>query len=102
MPKALCPVGNVPLLDRALARLAAHGLSGPAAVAVNACYLAASVRASSASGPTLSVEPGPPALGTAGALAHLREWIAGRAVLVGNADAYLSAAARPDRDLARC
>ena len=35
-PKALCPVGNVPLLDRALARLKHHGLSGPAMAAVNA------------------------------------------------------------------
>ncbi|MDT5037575.1 MAG: N-acetyl-alpha-D-muramate 1-phosphate uridylyltransferase, partial [Micromonosporaceae bacterium] len=37
-PKALCPVGNVTLLDRALARIAGLGLAGPAAVAVNACH----------------------------------------------------------------
>src|SRR5690349_14700046 len=38
-PKALCPVGNVTLLDRMLARLTALGLAGPDRVAVNACYL---------------------------------------------------------------
>jgi NDP-sugar pyrophosphorylase family protein len=90
-PKALCPVGNVPLLDRALARLAHHGLSGPARVAVNACYLADQVTAHVGGRAFLSVEPGPPALGTAGAVANLRDWIAGRGVLVGNADAYLAA-----------
>lgn len=39
-PKALCPVGNVPLLELALARVAAlvPGLSGPDRVAVNAWY----------------------------------------------------------------
>jgi N-acetyl-alpha-D-muramate 1-phosphate uridylyltransferase len=89
LPKALCPVGNVALLDRALARLSGHGLSGPDAVAVNACYLADQVAGHVDGRAHVSIEPGPPALGTAGALAHLRGWIAGRAVLVGNADAYL-------------
>jgi MurNAc alpha-1-phosphate uridylyltransferase len=89
VPKALCPVGNVALLDRALARLSGHGLSGPDAVAVNACYLADQVAGHVDGRAHVSIEPGPPALGTAGALAHLRGWIAGRAVLVGNADAYL-------------
>jgi N-acetyl-alpha-D-muramate 1-phosphate uridylyltransferase len=90
VPKALCPVGNVPLLDLALARVAGLGLSGPAHVAVNTCYLAD--RVVDAVGPRahLSVEPGPHPLGTAGGVARLRDWIAGRAVLVGNADAYLS------------
>ena len=36
VPKALCPIGNVPLLDLALRRLAGLGLSGPSSVAVNA------------------------------------------------------------------
>jgi NDP-sugar pyrophosphorylase family protein len=90
-PKALCPVGNVPLLDRALHRLAKLGLSGPATVAVNACYLADQVVAHVGNRAYLSVEK-PTALGTSGAVAHLRDWIAGRAVLVGNADAYLAAA----------
>ncbi|WP_432899210.1 sugar phosphate nucleotidyltransferase [Micromonospora matsumotoense] len=89
VPKALCPVGNVPLLDRALARLAGLGLTGPDRVAVNACYLADQVVAHVGDRAHLSVEPGDP-LGTAGGLGNLRDWIAGRGVLVGNADAYLA------------
>ncbi len=88
-PKALCPVGNVALLDRVLDRLAAAGLSGPADVAVNACHLADQVVGHVGDRAHLSVEA-PPALGTAGGVANLGGWIAGRAVLVCNADAYLS------------
>ncbi|MET8084475.1 sugar phosphate nucleotidyltransferase [Micromonospora sp. NPDC005197] len=94
VPKALCPVGNVALLDRALARLAGLGLSGPARVAVNACYLADQVVAHVGDRAHLSVEPGDP-LGTAGGVANLRDWIGGRPVLVGNADAYLADPATP-------
>ncbi len=88
-PKALCPVGNVPLLDRALARVAALGFEGPARVAVNASYLAEQVVAHAGDRVHVSLEPGRP-LGTAGALGHLRDWIDGRGVLVANSDAYLS------------
>lgn len=88
-PKALCPVGNVPLLDRALARVAALGFAGPAQVAVNASYLAEQVVAHAGTRVRVSLEPGQP-LGTAGALGHLRDWIDGRGVLVANSDAYLS------------
>ncbi|MEV4769313.1 sugar phosphate nucleotidyltransferase [Micromonospora humida] len=98
VPKALCPVGNVPLLDRALHRLAGLGLTGPQRVAVNACYLADQVVTHVGDRAHLSVEPGDP-LGTAGGLGNLRDWIAGRGVLVGNADAYLAdpgAAPGPD------
>jgi len=91
VPKALCPVGNVPLLDRGLARLAAHGLAGPDLVAVNACYLADRIVEHVGERAHVSVEPGPQALGTAGAVGNLRGWIADRAVLVGNADTYLDA-----------
>ena len=91
LPKALCPVGNVSLLDAALARAAALGLRGPDRVAVNACYLADQVVAQVGPRAWLSVEPADP-LGTSGGLANLKEWIAGRAVLVGNADAYLAGA----------
>ncbi len=90
VPKALCPVGNVPLLDLALARLADLGLTGPGAVAVNACYLADQVVAAVRDRAHLSVEPGPQPLGTSGGLGRLRDWIGGRGVLVGNADAYLA------------
>lgn len=100
VPKALCPVGNVPLLDRALARLAGLGLAGKDRVAVNASYLGAQVVAHVRGRAHLSVEPDGP-LGTAGGLGRLRDWIAGRAVLVGNADAYLAdPAAAPGPDIA--
>ena len=100
LPKALCPVGNVTLLDRALDRVARLGPAGPGAVAVNAAYLAGQVVERVAGRAHLSVEPGGP-LGTAGGVARLRDWIDGRGVLVGNADAYLSdPASPPGRDIA--
>ncbi|MFF5292540.1 nucleotidyltransferase family protein [Paractinoplanes globisporus] len=85
LPKALCPVGNVPLLDRALSRVAALGLDA----AVNAAYLADQVRDHVGARAHLSVEPDGP-LGTSGGVARLRSWIDGRGVLIGNADAYLA------------
>jgi NDP-sugar pyrophosphorylase family protein len=97
LPKALCPVGNVPLLDRALARLSVAGFTGPADVAVNACHLAEQIVAHVGARAHLSVEPGPP-LGTAGALGRLRDWIDGRGVLVGNGDAYLASPLAPPGD----
>ncbi|HEX6967674.1 MAG TPA: NTP transferase domain-containing protein [Micromonosporaceae bacterium] len=100
LPKALCPVGNVPLLDRALARVAGLGFTGPRSVAVNACYLKESVVAHVGDRAHLSVEPDEP-LGTSGGLAALRDWVDGRGVLVGNADAYLAAPnADPGADIA--
>jgi hypothetical protein len=94
VPKALCPVGNVPLLERALARLAALGFLGPDRVAVNTCHLGEQiVDWLGGSGPAarvhLSIEQGSP-LGTAGGVGRMREWIGGRGALVGNADAYLA------------
>jgi mannose-1-phosphate guanylyltransferase/MurNAc alpha-1-phosphate uridylyltransferase len=85
LPKALCPVGNVPLLDHALRRVERLGLPG----AVNASYLADQVVAHVGARAHLSVEPDGP-LGTAGGIGRLRTWIDGRGVLVGNADAYLA------------
>jgi NDP-sugar pyrophosphorylase family protein len=90
-PKALCPVGNVALLDLALNRVRAVGMAGPATVAVNASYLAQQVVAHVGARAHMSVEPDLP-LGTSGALGKLRDWIAGRGVLVANADAYLAKA----------
>jgi NDP-sugar pyrophosphorylase family protein len=83
-PKALCPIDNVPLVDLALRQVSAATDS----VAVNVhhgrplmeSYLAGR-------GLHLSVEE-PEALGTAGALGRLREWIDGRDVLLANADAW--------------
>jgi MurNAc alpha-1-phosphate uridylyltransferase len=88
-PKALCPVGNVALLDLALNRVRAVGMAGPATVAVNASYLAGQVVAHVGARAHMSVEPDVP-LGTSGALGKLRDWIAGRGALVANADAYLA------------
>ncbi|WP_307798058.1 sugar phosphate nucleotidyltransferase [Actinoplanes flavus] len=100
LPKALCPVGNLPLLDHALRRLAGLGLSGPADVAVNAAYLAAQVVAHVGGRAHLSVEPDGP-IGTSGGIGRLRPWIDGRAILAGNADAYLHDPARhPGKDIA--
>ena len=83
-PKALCPVGTVPLLDLALARLD----SLVEAVAVNAHHHSEQVVAHVGARAHVSVEVGE-ALGTAGALGALRPWLDGRSVLVTNADAYL-------------
>ncbi|GIJ49806.1 hypothetical protein Val02_66920 [Virgisporangium aliadipatigenens] len=90
LPKALCPVGNVALLDRALARVGALGLD----TAVNACYLADQVVTHVGGRLTVSVEPDDP-WGTSGGIARLKHWIDGRGVLVGNADAYLADPERP-------
>jgi NDP-sugar pyrophosphorylase family protein len=93
VPKALCPVGNVPLLDRALARVAGLRLD----CAVNACYLGAQVVEHVGGRAFVAVEPGDP-WGTSGGIARLRDWVDGRGVLVGNADAYLADPARPPGD----
>jgi NDP-sugar pyrophosphorylase family protein len=93
MPKPLCQVGNVALLDRALHRLAAHDLAGPRVVAVNTSYLADLVVGQVRGRAHVSREPAP-ALGTSGALYQLRAWIAGRPVLAMNSDAYLSGRGR--------
>jgi hypothetical protein len=87
-PKALCPVGTVPLLDLALARLVPLAGDGPDAVAVNAHAFATAVRQHIGDRAHVSVERGE-ALGTAGGLGLLRPWIDGRDVAVTNADAYL-------------
>lgn len=90
-PKALCPVGDRPLVDHALARVAPHVVD----VAVNVHHgrllmEAHLTRAGAPVRPHLSVEPDR-ARGTAGALGLLRPWVAGRGVLLTNADAYLPA-----------
>lgn len=88
-PKPLCPVGDQPLLDRVLGQVAALGPAGPVAVAVNASWLAEQVAGHLAGRAYLSLER-PVPLGTAGGLARLKNWIGGRPVLAGNADAYLA------------
>jgi N-acetyl-alpha-D-muramate 1-phosphate uridylyltransferase len=98
-PKALCPVGTVPLLDLALDRLAPLAGAGPDHVAVNAHALADAVVAAAGARAHVSVEDGE-ARGTAGALGLLRPWIDGRDVAVTNADAYLPGGMRGLADAA--
>jgi len=83
-PKGLCPVLNKPLLDWALDRLTPY----TAEVAVNAHHLANQVVAHLRHRPVHVAVERPEALGTAGALANLREWVDGRPVLVVNADTW--------------
>jgi NDP-sugar pyrophosphorylase family protein len=85
--KALCPVGNVALVDRALAAVTAATGAGPTAVAVNAHHHADQLRAHLDGRVHLSHEVERP-LGTAGAVGFARPWIDGRALLVANADAW--------------
>jgi NDP-sugar pyrophosphorylase family protein len=82
-PKALCPVGNVPLVDLALERVR----PGVEEVAVNLHHGRRTLDLHLPDDVHRSVEEERP-LGTAGALGHLRSWIAGRATLVVNADAW--------------
>ena len=85
VPKALCPVANVALLDHALARVTPYAER----VAVNAHHHADAIVRHVGDRAHLSVES-PEALGTAGALGQLRPWIDGAPVLATNADAYLA------------
>lgn len=84
-PKAMCPVANRPLVDHALDRM--RLVTGDSAVnlhhggtAIDA-HLPVSVHRS---------WERTEALGTAGALGALRDWIGGRDVLVTNADAWFT------------
>ena len=87
LPKALVEVGGRPLLDGALERLAAVAGSGPEHLAVNAHHHAEQVAARAAGRAHVSLEV-PVALGTAGALAQLAPWLAGRDAAVTNADTW--------------
>ena len=92
-PKALCPVGNVALVDHAVGRLGPL-LDGLGAVAVNLHHGAARLDAHLAPQLHRSFERSE-ALGTAGALGALAPWLDGRDVVVTNADAWFP----PDLDL---
>jgi MurNAc alpha-1-phosphate uridylyltransferase len=87
LPKPLCPVANVPLLDHALARVTA--VVSPDAVAVNVHHHRSAMEAHLAGHPDVhvSVEEAE-ALGTAGGVGHLRGWLDGRPVLVVNGDSW--------------
>jgi N-acetyl-alpha-D-muramate 1-phosphate uridylyltransferase len=86
-PKPLCPVGNVPLLDLALERVAAVVAVSPSTVVVNAHHLGEQLLAWAGDRLHVSVEQ-PVALGTAGAVAGVATWLDGRDVLVANGDAF--------------
>jgi N-acetyl-alpha-D-muramate 1-phosphate uridylyltransferase len=115
LPKPLCPVGGVALLDHALQRL--HALGGRLdAMALNVHHGAPAIITHAerwAAGhhcafghldrqQPLSHDVGSPALwvsherqralGTAGAIGNLRSWLDGRGVLVVNADTWTDAA----------
>ncbi|HEX7165918.1 MAG TPA: sugar phosphate nucleotidyltransferase [Acidimicrobiales bacterium] len=93
VPKALCPVANEPLVDGAIRRCRA----ATRAIAANAhAHADQMVAHLSRHHPDVHVSvERDEALGTAGALGHLREWIGGRDVLVHNADSWLDADASP-------
>ena len=85
-PKPLCPVGDRPLVDHAIDRLAAV----TPVVAVNVHHGREQLHAHLHGRVHVSVEEAR-ALGTAGALGALREWIDGRPVVVVNGDTWTDA-----------
>ena len=89
-PKPLLTIGDQTLLDAALDRLAQVITVGPDHVAVNAHWLADQIVAAVAGRAHVSVEE-PEALGTAGPIGNLRGWLAGRDVLITNADCWYGA-----------
>lgn len=95
LPKPLCPVATTPLVDGALARVAAavaveEGRPATAEdLAVNVCHGRDRLLEHLAGRVFVSVEP--VALGTAGALGQLRPWLAGRDALVVNGDTWCRA-----------
>ena len=82
-PKALCPVDNVPLVDLAIG----WARAATPAVAVNVHHGRAAMESHLAGRVHLSVEE-PVALGTAGGVGNLKNWVDGRDVLTMNADAW--------------
>lgn len=91
LPKALCPVGGVPLVDLGLDRLESLGI-GDLAVNVHAFP---ELMDDHLDGRALLSHESPAALGTAGALGALKLWIDGRATVVTNADAYCAGSVGP-------
>lgn len=84
-PKALCPVADVPLVDLALDRVAPL----VSAMAVNVHHGRDQLVAHLAARGDVHVSiEETQALGTAGALGHLRDWVDGRPAVVLNADAW--------------
>lgn len=82
-PKVLCPVGGVPLVDLAIARVSALA----SAVAVNVHHGRLQLETHLEGRVHLSIEERE-ALGTGGAIGALRGWLDGRAALVVNGDTW--------------
>lgn len=89
-PKVLCPVGELPLVDHALSRF--EGVTE--ALAVNVHHHRSLLESHLARRVHLSIEE-PEALGTAGALGLLRDWIDHRPVIVVNGDTYCPSSVAP-------
>jgi N-acetyl-alpha-D-muramate 1-phosphate uridylyltransferase len=83
LPKPLCPVDGVPLIDHALER----ARSATSAIAVNVHHAREAIETHLDGRVHVSIEE-PQALGTAGALGRLRRWIDGRPTLVLNGDTW--------------
>lgn len=86
LPKALCPINNVPLLDLALASV--EPFAGD--VAVNVHHRSQDIIRHLTETEVHVSDESDRLLGSAGALGRLAPWIDGRPVLLRNADAYLS------------
>ena len=86
-PKPLLPVGDQTLLDAALTRVAQVIDVSPATVAVNAHWLADQIVAYVDGRVHVSVEQ-PEALGTAGAVGAIRDWLDERDLLIANGDVW--------------
>ena len=84
-PKPLLRVGGRTLLDAALARTAQAVPVAPAATCVNAHWLAAQVVEHVDGRVHVSVEQ-PEALGTAGAVGAIRDWLGDRDLMIANGD----------------
>ena len=90
-PKPLLTIGDRTLLDAALDRIGQVLPLTSDAVAVNAHWLADQIVTAVGDRAHISVEE-PEALGTAGAVGQLKDWLAGRDVLIANADAWYDGA----------
>lgn len=86
-PKPLLNIGGRTLLDTAIDRLAQVMPVRPDTVAVNAHWLAEQIVDAVGERAYVSVEQ-PEALGTAGAVGQLRDWLDRRDVLITNGDAW--------------
>jgi N-acetyl-alpha-D-muramate 1-phosphate uridylyltransferase len=91
-PKPLLPVGETTLLDAALARVGQVVPVTPESVTVNAHWLSDQIAAHVEGRVHLSVEQ-PSALGTAGAVGAIRDWLGDRDLLIANGDVWWSGAA---------